>query len=812
MATVTITGSTVRDALAKPDNRPWKLRAATYQDGGSGSVITPGEDYVEVRPVAGKLAFDVEAGIALYIESPDAKRYLVTTPAVDDGLWDVIEAGVTFPPETSQEQLNAAVANAAPALVAAELQAQTADAVDDNLATRAFGLGDDGAGGVVFESNGVPTGGPSFAIPGGTWSTTAGAPSKLAAGVAKDGTTDDRAALATSDTSAVAASLPLMLAPGTYRVASDLTIASPVWFTPGAILNPDSGVTVTLAGGIAASPPSKIFDHSAGGVVAVKRAMLLPIHWWGAVGDGVTDDTAAVVAAFTSAVKAGGGTVCVPAAHFRCDGQVQIPTDGGVLPRMGNIRFIGVGFHSSGQDGATTPTEGSILDLRYNGDPGQAKILTTGFGSLEMTGLTLTDNDGSGTSPFFKTTNTTVHAHGNGVIGSPDRHRTTCDQDAFILGGTNTPSAPDYDTTDNGPFQGYGTVIEKNYFGRIRRGVLGQTYANANVVQNNNFWNTCGSNLTDGCAIEFIGDVASEASGNYITGNLIEMPGYKYGIQLTRAHQNIIIGNGCYDPEPTHSVAAVHLGTDATWNLVIDGFTNQGLGQVVDDTGNNTHIGVDDSIESLLRNPVAFRRLVSLVGAEALMRWYDDDGTTLVAGFSNFGRTWESLVGGGTGGEMTWNTGTGGNYASVRAYRLRTKRYDTGAPAIGLAVEQPSDASLSNGECGVYWDATAGALEFRGKKGDGTVVQGTALNSLTGSAALNFGSVAAQSFADLTITVTGAVAGDSVALGVPIEAVTGGIVYSAWVSASNTVTVRAHNYSAGALDPASGTFKAAIVR
>lgn len=82
----------------------------------------------------------------------------------------------------------------------------------------------------------------------------------------------------------------------------------------------------------------------------------------------------------------------------------------------------------------------------------------------------------------------------------------------------------------------------------------------------------------------------------------------------------------------------------------------------------------------------------------------------------------------------------------------------------------------------------------------------------SGSAALNFPSVAAQSVQDLTITVTGAVLGDSVALGVPTAAVTAGIAFTAWVSAADTVTVRAHNYTAGALDPASGTFKATIVR
>lgn len=88
----------------------------------------------------------------------------------------------------------------------------------------------------------------------------------------------------------------------------------------------------------------------------------------------------------------------------------------------------------------------------------------------------------------------------------------------------------------------------------------------------------------------------------------------------------------------------------------------------------------------------------------------------------------------------------------------------------------------------------------------------TVAHMLTGTATLDFGSVAAQSHVDLTITVTGAATGDAVSLGVPTAAVTAGIAFTAWVSATNTVTVRAHNYTAGALDPASGSFKAMILR
>lgn len=99
-------------------------------------------------------------------------------------------------------------------------------------------------------------------------------------------------------------------------------------------------------------------------------------------------------------------------------------------------------------------------------------------------------------------------------------------------------------------------------------------------------------------------------------------------------------------------------------------------------------------------------------------------------------------------------------------------------------------------------------------KGTGQLLQNgvPVATKLTGTATLDFGSVTAASFADLTITVTGAATGDAVALGTPTAAITAGIAFTAWVSATNTVTVRAHNYTAGALDPASGTFRATIIR
>lgn len=82
---------------------------------------------------------------------------------------------------------------------------------------------------------------------------------------------------------------------------------------------------------------------------------------------------------------------------------------------------------------------------------------------------------------------------------------------------------------------------------------------------------------------------------------------------------------------------------------------------------------------------------------------------------------------------------------------------------------------------------------------------------LTASAALDFASIAAAASADLTITVTGAVANDEVALGLPV-APAAGLVFNAFVSAANTVTIRATNITALAVDAASATYSVSVFK
>ena len=110
--------------------------------------------------------------------------------------------------------------------------------------------------------------------------------------------------------------------------------------------------------------------------------------------------------------------------------------------------------------------------------------------------------------------------------------------------------------------------------------------------------------------------------------------------------------------------------------------------------------------------------------------------------------------------------------------------------------------------------AEAGAMEFNGTNlcFSPSTTRHTVNHGLTGSATLDFPSTLTLLSADLTITVTGAADGDVVSLGVPNAAVNANTSYSAWVSASNTVTVRFNNYSSGTVNPASGSFKVFVTK
>lgn len=143
------------------------------------------------------------------------------------------------------------------------------------------------------------------------------------------------------------------------------------------------------------------------------------------------------------------------------------------------------------------------------------------------------------------------------------------------------------------------------------------------------------------------------------------------------------------------------------------------------------------------------------------------------------------------------------------------------ASTVPLARIHIAAGTGTAGTAAILFDAGAllaappdGAVEFNGTNLFLTVstVRYTVAKTLTATAALDFPNTLTLTSSDLTIALTGAASGDIVSLGVPAAAVNANSCYTAFVSAANVVTVRFNNYSALAIDPASGTFRVSITK
>lgn len=274
-------------------------------------------------------------------------------------------------------------------------------------------------------------------------------------------------------------------------------------------------------------------------------------------------------------------------------------TDGGA-PSQVSIQVVSRGgaFASGMQDGsAPAGCGGLVFTDGLAGDVhAPARINTHGRGLLHFDGAVLCSvGEPTGNQrPFIFTSNTTVWLDRSTVWADKTKDN-ACD-DVIRFGGRTTV----FGARAASPFQGYGSRVSGCFFQGVRS-IKIQAYGNSIVIDRNTWWARCGSPAAYdaegyGAAIVIDGhanDAPDQyAVGTLVLGNLIECPGFKYGVYAEWASHAQIIGNHCYD-ETAITLAGVYLGANTSNCTVIAGLAPAGLPYLVGPGAriNNTYIG-----------------------------------------------------------------------------------------------------------------------------------------------------------------------------------------------------------------------------
>lgn len=194
--------------------------------------------------------------------------------------------------------------------------------------------------------------------------------------------------------------------------------------------------------------------------------------------------------------------------------------------------------------------------------------------------------------------------------------------------------------------------------------------------------------------------------------------------------------------------------------------------------------------------------IVSIVNATSTPA-FTIAGTSGGVPYFSSSTTWASSAAGTSGHLMTWG-GAGNQPTATDPATFQPVDSDLTAIA-GLS---PSRGGLIRRGASA-WEAMALGASGAILSSDGT--DAVWLARVSASGAINFGSIPDGACLENTFALTGAALGDPVALGMS-AALDTGLQASAEVSATDTAKIKVCNLSGAAVDPASITFTARIVR
>jgi len=395
----------------------------------------------------------------------------------------------------------------------------------------------------------------------------------------------------------------------------------------------------------------------------------------------------------------------------------------------------------------TTNTTLQIHDAAFIGNPANSRTavqqdaIQLGDNGYTATSASMTNGSptltvGSG-DPHFSSSSVgwnvnVAGANGGGQLSTTIASYISPTQVTLANAATTTVSGvtanylPTQTTDPKAPFQGYGTVIARNFYSHIRAHVVFGTYANNVVVEDETSDTSSGSNLSTGAPYYF--DATTDVQvGDIIRGGTIEMPGYPYlvsiqGDSLQNSFQNI----GAYDDGST-TLGYFYFGSSSqsVYNTVWQGWYDTALASTYlagPGAGNNTLISNGQgSGKSVFASPTTFSNGVSSPTVSSTSSFKADTGNANGLGLDIAGAHVLQSDGGGNNvnlylktpannGVLNVYNGTGG-YTDVHAANY----YGTGLVINGASITTAAGAptgSCTNGSLRVRTDGGAGSTIY----------------------------------------------------------------------------------------------------
>ena len=196
-------------------------------------------------------------------------------------------------------------------------------------------------------------------------------------GATGNGTTNDYAAIVSAQQTAARKGVALFFPAGTYYIGSNFTSVVPIVMAAGAQIVMGVGATFTVSKSFQA-PLTQVFSTASGSVVFTTGVPVYP-EWWGAQGDGITNDYAAIQAAI-NAYPNGVGSVVFRVATYLTGSTLTISNT------QSSLSLIGAGVWRA------TSTEGPTISGTFTSAIAVLQITGTG-GTLEnvrIVGLNIT--------------------------------------------------------------------------------------------------------------------------------------------------------------------------------------------------------------------------------------------------------------------------------------------------------------------------------------------------------------------------------------------------------------------------------------